>query len=120
MQAGKVHRHFFRYLILHHIQLDELWANVHQGSQETWVWAVIEATSKLVPVVKLGPRTMDLAYAVFHDLCQMLQPGCVPIFTSDGLKLYFYALTALLAIGSNRTTARNRCERLPLLSCMPS
>jgi IS1 family transposase len=94
MQAGKVHRHFFHHLILHHIQLDELWAKVRQGSQEGWVWAVVEATSKLVPVLKMGPRTLDLAYSVVHDLCQILQPGCIPIFTSDGLKLYFYALTA--------------------------
>ncbi len=94
MQAGKVHRHFFQHLVLHHIQLDELWANVRQDNQETWVWAVVDATSKLVPVLKLGPRTMDLAYSVVHDLCQMMQPGCIPIFCTDGLKLYFYALTA--------------------------
>ena len=89
-----LHRHFFHHLILHHIQLDELWANVRQGSQEVWVWAVIEASSKLVPVMKMGPRTLDLAYTVVHDLSRTLQPGCVPIFSSDGLRLYFYALTA--------------------------
>jgi hypothetical protein len=66
--GGQVHSHFFHHLILNHIQLDELWANVRQGSQETWVWAVVEASSKLVPVLKMGPRTMDLAYAVVHDL----------------------------------------------------
>jgi hypothetical protein len=93
-QAGKVHRHFFHHLILHHLQLDELWTQVRQGSRVVWVWTVVEASSKLVPVVKLVPRSMDLAYAVVHDLCQMLQPGCIPIFTSDGLKLYSYALTA--------------------------
>jgi hypothetical protein len=32
MQAGKEHRHFFRHLSLHHIQLDELWVNARQGS----------------------------------------------------------------------------------------
>ena len=94
LQAGKVHCHFFHHLVLHHLQLDELWTQVRQGSQVVWVWAVVEASSKLVPVLKLGPRTMDLAYSVVHDLCQILQPGCIPIFTSDGLKLYFYALTA--------------------------
>lgn len=102
-QADKVHRHFFHHLILHHIQLDELplalgafpvLANVRQGSQEVWVWAAIDASSKLVPVMKMGPRTLELAYGVVHDLCQILQPGCVPIFSSDGLKLYFYTLTA--------------------------
>ncbi len=29
-----------------------------------------------------------------HDLRQRLAPDCLPIFTSDGLHLYFYALTA--------------------------
>jgi hypothetical protein len=41
---------------------------------------------------------MDLAYTVVHDLSQMLQSGCFPIFTSDGLKLYFYALTTHLGL----------------------
>ncbi len=91
LQVGKVHRHFFHHLILHHLQLDELWTHVRQGSQVVWVWAVVEANSKLVSVLKLRPRTMDLAYAVVHDLCQILQPGYFPIFTSDGLELYFYA-----------------------------
>ena len=120
LQAGKVHRHFFRHLILHHIQLDELWAYVCQGSQEVWVWAVLEATSKLVPVLKWGPRTMDLAYAVVQNLYQILQPGCLPIFTSDGLKLYFYALTAYFGAGNYHRTAENRCGRSGRLSCMPS
>ena len=94
LQASKVHRDFFHHLILNHIQLDELWAKVRRECQEVWVWAVVEASSKLVPVLKMGPRTLDLAYAVVHDLSRMLQPGCVPIFSSDGLRLYFYALTA--------------------------
>jgi hypothetical protein len=29
-----------------------------------------------------------------HSVRQMLAPGCIPLFTSDGLNLYFYALTA--------------------------
>src|SRR5205085_4561275 len=29
-----------------------------------------------------------------HSLRQSLAPGCIPLFTSDGLNLYFYALTA--------------------------
>src|SRR5881227_1629235 len=35
-----------------------------------------------------------MAHAVIHSLRQMLAPGCLPLFTSDGLNLYFYALTA--------------------------
>jgi len=29
-----------------------------------------------------------------HSVRQILAPGCIPLFTSDGLNLYFYALTA--------------------------
>jgi len=35
-----------------------------------------------------------MAHAVIHSLRQMLAPGCLPLFTSDGLNLYFSALTA--------------------------
>jgi IS1 family transposase len=31
---------------------------------------------------------------VIHSLQHLLVPGCLPLFTSDGLNLYFYALTA--------------------------
>ena len=33
-------------------------------------------------------------YTVIHSLQHLLVPGCLPLFTSDGLNLYFYALTA--------------------------
>jgi IS1 family transposase len=35
-----------------------------------------------------------MVYRVVHELKQRLAPGCVPVFSSDGLKHYFYALTA--------------------------
>jgi hypothetical protein len=35
-----------------------------------------------------------MAHRVIHSLRQVLAPGCLPLFTSDGLNLYFYALTA--------------------------
>jgi hypothetical protein len=34
------------------------------------------------------------AHAVVHELRGRLASGCLPVFTSDGLNLYFYALTA--------------------------
>jgi hypothetical protein len=45
-------------------------------------------------VLQLGPRTQHMAHRVIHSLRQILAPGCVPLFTSDGLNFYFYALTA--------------------------
>ena len=35
-----------------------------------------------------------MAHLLIHSLRQSLAPGCIPLFTSDGLNFYFYALTA--------------------------
>ncbi len=92
--AEKLHSLRFQNLSFAHIQLDELWANVRQSSQETWGWVATEATTKVIPVIRQGPRPLDLAMNVVHALVNTMQPGCRPVFTTDGLKLYFYALTA--------------------------
>src|SRR5215213_7108384 len=42
----------------------------------------------------LGPRTQASAHTVVHALRDRLAPDCVPVVTSDGLRLYYYALTA--------------------------
>jgi hypothetical protein len=59
-----------------------------------WLWLAIDPRTKLLPVLYLGPRTQHAAHLVIHSLRHLLVPGCVPLFTSDGLNLYFYALTA--------------------------
>jgi hypothetical protein len=95
LHAAKLHEHFFQGLNCRHIQSDELWANVRQESQEVWVWAAMEVTTKIVPVIRLGPGTLEQAYAVVHELQHHMQPERpLPVFSSDGLRLYFYALTA--------------------------
>jgi len=46
-------------------------------------------------VILLGPRTLEMACAVVHELRERMQPGVtLPVFSSDGLRLYFYALAA--------------------------
>ncbi len=35
-----------------------------------------------------------MAHRVIHSLRELLAPGYIPLFTSDGLNVYFYALTA--------------------------
>jgi IS1 family transposase len=94
MHAEKMHTRFFQELIYGHIQLDELWANFDHKGKEVWLWVATEAKSKLIPVIELGPRTLDMAMGVMHALVGTMRPSCLPIFTTDGLKLYFYALTA--------------------------
>jgi IS1 family transposase len=93
-QSRKLHQRFFKDLTLGHIQLDELWANVKQVQQDVWVWTVCEAKTKIIPVIQLGGRTQEMAYSVVHELKSRLKAGSVPVFSTDGLKHYFYALTA--------------------------
>ena len=59
-----------------------------------WVWVAFDPVTKLLPAPQLGPCTQNLAYALLHALSQVLAPGCPPVFTSEGLNLYFYAITA--------------------------
>jgi hypothetical protein len=44
--------------------------------------------------MQLGSRTQEMAYSVVHELKSKLKAGCVPVFSTDGLAHYFYALTA--------------------------
>ncbi len=93
-QSRKLHERFFKELTLAHIQLDELWAKLEKKERAVWVWTVCEAKTKIIPVIQLGARTQDMVYRVVHELKSRLKVGCVPVFSSDGLKHYFYGLTA--------------------------
>ena len=57
-----------------------------------WVWTVMDPQSKLLVVVEVGSRTLAMAQRVVHQVTQMLAPGCVPLFVTDGLKDYATAL----------------------------
>ncbi len=92
--AQTFHERSFYHLRLPHLQLDELRIRLRSSTHVLWLWLAIDPRTKLVPVLYLGPRTQHAAHMVIHSLRQMLAPGCLPLFTSDGLNLYFYALTA--------------------------
>lgn len=77
-----------------HIQLDELVTRVRSHTDRVWVWTSIEAQTKLLLAVHIGRRTQQDAHGLVHAVKARLSPDCVPIFTSDGLNQYFYALTA--------------------------
>ena len=94
LHATSLHERLFQNLNLLHVQLDELCTKTRQGADALWVWFAIDARTKVIAVLKVGPRTQPVAHAVVHALTKMLAPDCLPVFTSDGLKLYFYALTA--------------------------
>ncbi len=92
--AQTLHERSFCHLRLPHLQLDELRTRLRSYQHVLWLWLAIDPLTKLVPVLHLGPRTQNAAHMLIHSLQQVLAPGCFPLFTSDGLNLYFYALTA--------------------------
>jgi IS1 family transposase len=100
--------YFLHGLHLHQVQLDELYAvlsavrdgdvsaaeAIEQLSRSPhWVWTAIDPESKLLLSVQVGERTLAMAQAMLHQLAQLLAPGCVPLFLSDG---YAHYLTAIV------------------------
>ncbi len=89
-----LHERWLRSLHLPHLQLDEIRTRLRCREQVVWLWLALDPVTKLIPALHLGPRTQDAAHTIIHSLRQRLAPDCLPIFTSDALKLYHYALTA--------------------------
>jgi hypothetical protein len=92
--AQSFHEHFFCHLQLPYVQLDELRTRLRSNTHVLWLWLAIDPCTKILPVLHLGLRTQNAAHTVIHSLRRILAPGCFPLFTSDGLNVYFYALTA--------------------------
>jgi IS1 family transposase len=92
--AQTLHERSFCHLRLPHLQLDELRTRLRCSQHVLWLWLVIDPCTKILPVLHLGPRTQTMAHRVIHALREILAPSCIPLFTSDGLNFYFYALTA--------------------------
>jgi hypothetical protein len=59
-----------------------------------WVWTAIDSESKLLLVIDVGTRTLEMAQRVVHQVVQVLAPDCVPLVLTDGLKDYGTALLA--------------------------
>src|SRR5215510_4135322 len=91
------------------VQLDELFAllSAVKGGEisETeaiarlsrsphWVWVAMDPITKLLLTLDVGDRTLAMAQRVGHQVVQVLAPGCVPLFLTDGFKEYTTALLA--------------------------
>jgi IS1 family transposase len=96
-----------------HVQFDELCAWVSESRTEqmsaaearepcprspAWVWVAIDPVSKLLLALDVGERTLAMAQRLVHRVMQVVAPGCLPLFLSDGLKEY---ATALLTPGGH-------------------
>jgi IS1 family transposase len=100
-------RYFLNDLHLTQVQLDELYtvlSALKDGEMSEdeaierlsrfphWVWTAIAPESKLLLAIAVGPRTRAMAQSVVHQIRQVLAPGCVPLFLTDGFKEYMTAL----------------------------
>jgi IS1 family transposase len=100
-------QHFLHDLRVTQVQLDELYALLSavkdgKGSEAEalkrlsrsphWVWVAIDPVSKLLLTIDVGERTRAMAHSVVHQVVQVLAPGCVPLFLTDGFKEYTTAL----------------------------
>jgi len=89
------------------VQLDELYAllsavkagEVSEAEAITrlshsphWVWAAIDPVTKLLLTIDVGDRTLAMAQRVVHQVVQVLAPGCIPLFLTDGFREYTTAL----------------------------
>jgi IS1 family transposase len=92
--SERLHEQLFKDLVVVHIQLDELVTRVRRWARRTWVWTAQDVQSKAWLAWHVGGRTQADAHRIVHRVTGMLASACVPAFTSDGLRQYFYALTA--------------------------
>jgi IS1 family transposase len=99
--------YFLHEVHLNQVQLDELYAvlsAVRDGTMSEaeaierlsrsphWVWTAIDPETKLLLSVQVGERTLAMAQAMLHQIAQLLAPGCVPLFLSDGYPHYLTAI----------------------------
>jgi IS1 family transposase len=89
------------------LQLDELYALIRDlkagaisendalerlEPSRPWVWTAMDPVSKLLLAIEVGPRTLEIAQRVVHQVVGVLAPGCVPAWFSDGFKGYLPAI----------------------------
>src|SRR5262250_3410888 len=100
-------RYFLHDVHVTQVQLDELFAllsavkagEVSEAEAITrlsrsphWVWAAMDPVTKLLLALDVGERTLAMAQGVVHQVAQVLAPGCVPLFVTDGFREYITAL----------------------------
>jgi IS1 family transposase len=99
--------YFLHDLHLNQVQLDELYATLsavrdgemseaeaidHLSTSPRWVWTAIDPESKLMLSAQVGDRSQAMSQAILHEIAQLLAPGCVPLFLSDGNPSYLLAI----------------------------
>jgi IS1 family transposase len=73
-------------------QISEAQALKHLEPGRPWVWTAVDPVSKLLLAIAVGPRTVEMAQWVVHQVASVLAPGCVPAWFSDGFTGYLPAI----------------------------
>jgi IS1 family transposase len=100
-------RQFLHDLHVDQVQLDELYALLSAGRagevsaakaitqlsrSPHWVWGARDPVTKRPLTIDVGDRTLAMAQCVVHQVVEVLAPGGVPLFLTDGFKEYATAL----------------------------
>jgi IS1 family transposase len=130
VEAAERLRAFSAYFLcevhVNQVQLDELYAvlrdlKASEISEDEaikrlerspyWVWTAMDPESKLLLVIDVGTRTLEMAQRVVHQVVQVLAPDCVPLCLTDGFRDY---MTALLAHFGHWVQPQRRRDKGPL------
>jgi hypothetical protein len=57
-----------------------------------WVWTALDPVSKVLLAIEVGPRTLEMAQRMVHQVAQRLASTCVPLWLSDGFTGYLPAI----------------------------
>jgi IS1 family transposase len=114
-----VSNYLMRELNLSQVQVDELWSLLGERDElapqkrnTRWVWIAIDPESKLCLDFLIADRSLESAQVFIHQMSQLLAPGCVPLFLSDGYKPYATAILTHFGHWVQRFSEKGR--RLPL------
>src|SRR5215813_3839934 len=106
-QATAFSQYFLHDVHVDQVQLDELFARLSAAKtgqmseaealtplsrSSHWVWGAIDPVTKLLLALDSGDRTLEMAQRLVHSVVEVLAPGCVPLFLTDGFKEYTTAL----------------------------
>lgn len=92
----------------------------YENKDGRWVWVSFAPEHRLILAIYVGPRTRESADAVVEQTSERIDEDVLPLFVSDGLKLYIKALLKKYHFTKEfpRTSKRGRPRKpiqIPLL-----
>jgi len=67
-------------------------AKLERKRKGIWLWTAIDPLSKFWLAAVVGERDTNSAWAVVHQVVEALKEGIVPLFTTDGNRMYEQAI----------------------------